>query len=494
MPDKILKINDAGWLFAETFRTPMQVGVLANFTMPDDADATYLEKLVNHWRTFNTFEEPFNYKLKGGLLPRWEILPDEEIDLDYHLRHSAVPSPGGQRELGVLVSRLHSMNMDRRYPLWECHVIEGVAERSWSIYIKVHHSQIDGVGGIRLAKRMFTADPDARGLRPPWAVGLAGEDQSGLPQKDRKQEGAAQSARERITGGIRSVGSVTASLSRTYLETAAGSREDLRAVPWRAPKSILNERISKPRRFATQAYDMDRLRKVAKAADGSLNDLYLALCGGALRRYLEELGELPKDSLTTNVPVSVRAETPGLGNAISFLYAKLGTDIEDPVERIRSIHESTRLGKQRMPTAGPAAMDLYTTALMGPFLGQAMAGIGGHGRPSSNVVISNVPGLAEARYVEGSLMHEYYPVSLLFHGMALNITAVSNDATFCVGFTGCRETLPSLQKIAVYMGESLEELESALGVQKPKKKTAKKTTAKKTTAKKTAKQPAAKSS
>jgi diacylglycerol O-acyltransferase / wax synthase len=467
--EKTLKINDAGWLFAETFRTPMQVGVLANFSMPEDAGDSYLGDLVAHWRTFTTFEAPFNYKLRGSLLPRWEVLPDDAIDLDYHLRHSAVPSPGGERELGILVSRLHSMNMDRRYPLWECHVIEGVAPQCWSVYIKVHHSQVDGVGGIRLAKRMFTTDPDARGLRPPWAVGLYGEDQSGLPPKQR-DEGSGQStrpgARERVVGAARSAGSVVGSLGRTYLETATGSRDDLRAVPWRAPKSILNERISKPRRFATQAYPIDRLRRVAKAADGSLNDVFLAICGGALRRYLGELDALPEQSLTANVPVSVRQEEgSGLGNAISFLYAKLGTDIDDPVDRMKAIHESTRLGKERLPTAGPGAMDLYTTALMGPFLGQAMAGVGGHGPPASNIVISNVPGLQEERYVEGSLMREYYPLSLLFHGMALNITAVSNADTFCIGFTGCRETLPSLQKIAVYTGEALEELEEALGLE-----------------------------
>ncbi len=465
---QILKINDAGWLFAETFRTPMQVGVLANFSMPDDADDCYLEDLVAHWRTFTTFEAPFNYRLRGKAVLRWDELGDEQIDLDYHLRHSAVPSPGGERELGVLVSRLHSMNMDRRYPLWECHVIEGVAERSWSLYMKVHHSQIDGIGGIRLAKRMFTADPEARGLKPPWAVGLHGEDQSGLPPRQRDTDDSDQQrTRDRVVGAARSARSVAGSLTRTYLETAAGRADDLRAVPWRAPKSILNERISKPRRFATQAYPIERLRTVAKAADGSLNDVFLALCGGALRRYLSDLDALPEESLTANVPVSVRQEEgSGLGNAISFLYARLGTDVEDPVDRIRTVHESTRLGKERLPAAGPGAMDLYTVALMGPFLGQAMAGIGGYGRPASNVVISNVPGLQEERYVEGSLMREYYPLSLLFHGQALNITAVSNADTFCIGFTGCRETLPSLQKIAVYMGEALEELEEALGVER----------------------------
>jgi diacylglycerol O-acyltransferase / wax synthase len=466
MADKLLKINDAGWLYAETFRTPMQVGVLANFSMPEDAGPSYLEDLVAHWRSFTSFQPPFNYRQRGTLLPRWEVLPDEAIDLDYHVRHSAVPSPGGERELGVLVSRLHSTPLDHRYPLWECHVIEGVAPDCWSLYMKVHHSQIDGVGGIRLAKRMFTTDPEARGLKPPWAIGMSGEDQSCLPR--RRADGddlPGPALRERVVGAARSVTSVAGSLGRTYLETATGSREDLRAVPWRAPKSILNERISRPRRFATQAYSIERLRSVAKAAGGTLNDVFLSLCGGALRRYLGELDALPADSLTAIVPVSVRSgDAPGVGNAISFLYARLGTDVDDPVDRIKAIHESTRLGKERMPSAGSGAMDLYTTALMGPFLGQAMAGVGGHGRPAHNIVISNVPGMQERRYVEGSLMREYYPLSLLFHGQALNITAVSNDETFCIGFTGCRETLPSLQKIAVYTGEALEELEEALGL------------------------------
>jgi WS/DGAT/MGAT family acyltransferase len=466
--NQVLKINDAGWLHAETFRTPMQVGVLANLKMPDDADECYLEDLVNMWRTHKTFQPPFNYRLRGVALPRWEVLPDEEIDLDYHLRHSAVPSPGGERELGILVSRLHAINMDRRYPLWECHVIEGVAPGRWSMYMKVHHSQIDGVGGIRMARRMFTTDADARGLLPPWAVGTHGIDQSGLPPRTKEVEQAKPSRGNPIHvigSGVRQSAAIAGSLARTYRESAIGAGEDLRAVPYRAPKSILNGRISKPRRFATQAYPMERVRQVAKAAGASLNDVFLTICAGALRRYLDEIGELPTKSLTANVPVSVRADDGAkVGNAISFLYAKLGTDVEDPLERLKTVHESTQLGKERLPKAGSGAMDVYTAGLMGPFLGQAMLGVGGIGRPASNIVISNVPGLQETRYIEGSTIEEYYPISLLFHGQALNITAVSNAETFCIGYTGCRETLPSLQKIAVYTGEALAELEEALAI------------------------------
>ncbi len=165
------------------------------------------------------------------------------------------------------------------------------------------------------------------------------------------------------------------------------------------------------------------------------------------------------------MPVSVRAEGGArVGNAITFLYASLGTDVDDPVERVAAIRASTRLGKERLPDVGPAAMDAYTALLMAPFLTQALLGVGGHGRPAANLVVSNVPGPAEARYLDGSPMEEIYPVSLLFNGQALNITAVSYDGQFNIGYTGCRDSVPSLQRIAVYSGEELERLEAELGL------------------------------
>ena len=234
-------------------------------------------------------------------------------------------------------------------------------------------------------------------------------------------------------------------------------------MPYRAPRTLLNSRIHAPRRFATQHYPIDRLRAVGAETDASLNDVFLALCGGALRRYLIEQDALPSASLTANVPVSVRAgSAAGVGNAITFLYATLGTDIDDPVRRIAAIRESTRLGKERLPKVGQLAMDAYTAVLMAPFLGQAFLGVGGRGNPASNVVVSNVPGPAEPRYLDGSRLEEIYPVSLLFNGQALNITAVSYDGQFNIGFTGCRDSVPHLQRIAVYCGEELDRLEQSL--------------------------------
>jgi diacylglycerol O-acyltransferase len=258
---------------------------------------------------------------------------------------------------------------------------------------------------------------------------------------------------------------VVSALGRTYTESIVGSPEVARAIPFRAPKTLFNGRIHTPRRFATQHYPIDRMRAVASATGGSLNDVFLALCGGSMRRYLIDLGALPDQPLIANVPVSVReAEGAGVGNAITFLYSSLGTDVDDPIQRIREICESTRLGKERLPQVDGLAMDAYTAVLMAPFLSQSILGFGGRGRPASNVVISNVPGPNEPRYINGSRLLEIYPVSLLFNGQALNITAVSYDGEFNIGFTGCRDSIPSLQKLAVYAGEELEALEAALGL------------------------------
>jgi diacylglycerol O-acyltransferase / wax synthase len=456
---QLLKVNDVAWLYAESYRQPMQVGMLATFTLPDDADGSYLTDLVARWRSVRTFSPPFNYAFRGPL-PHWRTLGDDEIDLDHHFHHSALPAPGGQRALGVLVSRLHSQRMDRRYPLWEVYVIEGVGPRTWSLYIKLHHSQVDGVGGLRMAKRILSIDPTSRGMLPPWAVGTQGTDQSGVPAPPLVETTGGELGRSWLEG-LRSVGG---SLARTYGETLAGSMTSLRAVPYHAPKAAFNGRITASRRFATQHWEIDRLRAVATAADASLNDVFLAATGGGLRRYLADLGRLPIGSLTASVPVSVRAEgEDGVGNALTFLWAKLGTDIGDPITRLEAVRESTRLGKQRIPTASSTVMDAYTVLLMLPVLGQAITGAGGVGPPAFNVVVSNVPGFTEQRYLDGSPLAEYYPLSLLFHGQGLNITAISNAGWFCIGYTGARDAVPHLQRIAVASGQALEELEAAYG-------------------------------
>jgi diacylglycerol O-acyltransferase len=455
---------DASWLFVDSARTPMQVGVLAIFSLPDDAGSDFIKNLFAHLRKPSGFAAPFNLKLRGSrllpgahrLIPAW--IEETRIDLDYHLRHSALPQPGGERELGVLISRLHSYPLDFSKPLWECHIIEGLENDRFALYMKMHHSLVDGVGGMRMLSRLLSADPNVVDLPPPWASG------SGEKSHASKSAGANwQQLIEQARRQAQFVPSLAKAIGETWKESLQHRHPEL-GSPFRAPLSLLNGKIGAQRRFATQHYDLARIRALAKRAKGTVNDVFLCLCAGALRRYLEELGVLPDEPLTAGLPVSVRAnDDVGSGNAISFIIANLHTHIADPLERLAAIRKSTQLAKQRFQNLPREAINSYTSLFMAPFMLQLLSGLGGITRPMFNLTISNVPGPDSIRYFNGAKMEQMYPVSLLAHGQALNITVFSYAGQFNVGYTGCRDTLPHVQRLSVYTGEALEELETLLG-------------------------------
>ena len=459
---KLIKPNDAAWLLVEKPEQPVHVACLAICSKPEGAPRGYLRDWVDRWRECRSFAAPFNYRYRPGLVPMWEQLGDDEIDLEYHLRHSALPEPGGERELGVLVSRLHSHRLDRRRPLWECHVIEGLERGRFALYVKMHHSQVDGVGGIRMVQRSFTPDPAQRDLPPIWSVGMGGkaaepQEHQGEPQRRPRRTPAA-AVREQLDT-LQPLGKALLDL----LREARGERQTEAAMPFVAPKTVLNGRIHGPRRFATQHYELARIKRLAKRAGVTVNDVFVAICAAALRRYMMERHELPTETLTAGLPMSIRpAGDAAVGNAFSMIFARLHTDIRDPLERLQAISRSARAAKARVEELPRAAVNNYTMLSMGPYMLQLMLGLGGYSRPLSNIVISNVPGPQETLYFNGARVEEFYPVSLLFNGQALNISVVSYAGQFNLGFTGCRDSLPHMQRLAVYTGEALEELEQAL--------------------------------
>jgi WS/DGAT/MGAT family acyltransferase len=242
-----------------------------------------------------------------------------------------------------------------------------------------------------------------------------------------------------------------------------GDRGEGMALPFDAPLSALNGRVREKRRFATQQFPMARLRALADAAGSTLNDVVLALCGGALRRFLLERDDLPAQSLTAGIPVSVRPkDDTGTGNAISFIVATLGTDIEDAAGRLEAVRASVRFAKAHVQSLPRQAMMQYTVLLMAPTIVTLLSGIGGRTRPMFNITISNVPGPDKPLYFRGARLEAIYPASIVTHGQALNITCESYAGTMNFGYTGCHASVPSLQKLAVYTAEALEELEAAI--------------------------------
>ena len=468
MQTKRLNLVDTAWLNVETPNAPMQVGGLLTFRLPDDAPADFCERLVAHWRRYSVAYRPWNQRLRSGRLrtvvPEWELL--DEIDVDYHFRHSALPSPGGEVELGTLTSRLHSHPIDFDYPPWECHLIEGLENRRFALYLKIHHSLIDGVAGMRLLARALDGTAETSGRPPFWAI---------EPKKRRRkppeehQPGLYRAAAQIVAGASEQVTSLSgfASVVRDMLR-AARSGKNAMGLPFAAPSSVLNGRITAPRRYATQLYSLTELKSLARGAGGTVNDIVLTICGTALRRYLIEIDALPRKSLTAGIPVSVRTADSDdeHGNAITFIISTLATDEPDTRKRFETIAASTRSAKTSLEKLSAAAITQYTIALMSPYILSLVSGMAGRTRPVFNVTVSNLPGPRKPLFINGAEMEAFYPTSLVTHGQALNITVHGYADTLGFGFIGCRDSLPSLQHIAVYAGEALDELRQLYGPEK----------------------------
>jgi diacylglycerol O-acyltransferase / wax synthase len=449
---------DAVWLALESRDTPMHVGGLFEFTLPPGAPENYLEREFAQMREAREIPQPWNLKLVQMPLTASRVpfmRPLRDVDLDYHVRHSALPHPGGQRELGVLVSRLHSNELDMHRPLWEVHLIEGLEGDRFAIYTKMHHSLVDGVSGMRLLMRTLSRDPEKGGTSSFWTVG-AGD-------RPVTHDGPAggHSLLPRPLGLLREGAEATAGLSRAALDLALAAIDDRSLqAPYRAPPSVLGGRLGGQRRFATQQYELARLRAIARAADCTLNDIVLYLSGSALRRYLAEHARVPERPLTAGIPVNLRdADDQSMGTAVGMMVAELGTNVANPRERLRAIRKSTAEAKEHLGRLPAAARTSYALLINGPYVAGLMLGLAGHAPVPFNLGISNVPGPPEPLYMNGSRLESLFPLSLLLHGNALNITCVSYAGTLNFGFTGARDTMPHLQRLAVYMGEALEEIE-----------------------------------
>lgn len=452
---------DASFLKMESRRTPMHVGALLVFQLPQSAAPDFLRDFWEQMRTQPFLPAPFDSRIKAASvrrpLPVWEKI---NYDIDYHLRHSALPYPGGERELGVLVARLHSHPMDMTRPLWECHLIEGLENNRFALYFKAHHCAIDGMAAVSMIRDWLSEDPT---------------DMSGPTTGDRPvaapRASAPRSLRARLTQPVSFAGQQISSaceLVRALRDmTVPGTDSGINAAR-ATPRSLFNVPVSQQRRLGTQLLDLPRVKAIAKAAHCTVNDVLLSLCGSAMRRYLLEHGALPTHSLMASVPVGLPRAEGQSGNAVAGFVCPLGTDIEDPVRRLRNVHDIATLSKEKLRAMSPSALTQFTLLGLSPLILGQMTGTLSKFPPFFNVTVSNVVASKTPLFLRGALLEAIYPMSILFDGYALNVTLVGYGDSVAVGFTGCRDAIPSLQRLAVYTGEALPELERAVGLKSPR--------------------------
>ncbi|MCG8315533.1 MAG: wax ester/triacylglycerol synthase family O-acyltransferase [Pseudomonadales bacterium] len=450
-----LNAMDASFIHMESNRTPMHVGGLMVFKLPERASKDYLNQLFERLLCSPVSNPPFNYRLKAGAVtkvaPQWKVA--KKIDIDYHVRHSALPYPGGEKELGILVARLHSNHMDMERPLWEFHLIEGLENNRFALYMKTHHSMIDGMGAMKLIKKWLTEEPDIDADLAPWSASFA------VKKKARKAPKAKK--KSTIIEALKHQANATIELGKKLLEMSDAEKnpEGGISAALHTPDTLFNQHISPQRRLATQLYDVERFKALQTATGATINDICLAIVGTATRRYLDELEVLPEDSLVVSIPVALPRSEGKHGNAAIGFAAPLLTDVLNPVDRLSGIKAITQRTKQQLRSLSIDALKQFSVLGITPLMVGQLTGMGIKMPAMFNLVVSNVVATRKKLYWQDAEMEAMYPISILFDGYALNITIVGYADKLALGFTGCRNALPSLQRLAVYTGEALAEME-----------------------------------
>jgi diacylglycerol O-acyltransferase / wax synthase len=459
---------DAQFLALETPRQAGHVGgvaILDPSTAPGGTlDSSDMKRLLEERLPLLP---PFRWKLAevplGLDYPYW--VDDADFDLDFHVRELALPAPGSDEQLAEQVARIFARPLDRARPLWELYVIHGLPSGHVAALTKIHHALIDGMSGAEIMGLLLDLEASGRELPPapepvpetkPGDLEMLGRGLLGLPRYPLR--------------AIRSIPRAVPNIEDTPFGTLPGAgtigRLTGRSRPsLRAPKTSFNGRVSPHRRFAFGQLALDEVKAVKNAHGCTVNDVVVSMCAGVVRRWLVEHSELPPDPLVAQIPVSVRTteQTGTYGNRIMLMSAPLFTNVEDPGERLELTHAAMGDMKQRH-SALPAELLQDANHFIPPAVFSRAAratfrlATSSPGRPTWNLVISNVPGPQFPLYMAGAELQANYPVSVITDGMGLNITVMSYRGRMDFGIVADRDQMSDVWCLIEWLEDELEAL------------------------------------
>ena len=452
---------DAAFLYLESAGTPMHVGSVMLIELPArrsyDFHQALLALVAERLPRTPALRRVLHEAPLGLGHPMWADSP--KLELKKHIRKRKLPGKGGQDKLMALVGKLHSEPLSRDLPMWQFVVIENVEPGVVALYSKIHHALLDGQGGIALAQALLDVVPNAPKSDKPAA-------KVGAPGKEPRTRDLASSA---TRSTVRQFANLLRALPATLklagsVSQAAEMIGNLRDNLLLAPSTVFNRQIGPRRSFGAISLPLDEVKRVARGFGVSLNDVVMAICSGALRELLLTVDELPNKSLVAAMPVSLReAGNKDVNNQVSMVQCSLATDIADPVARLREIHDSTGQIKRRVH----AFKNLIPTdfpGLAAPIWAAGLSRLWGSAHISerlpalANVAISNVPGPPVALYLAGAKLQHYYPVSIVTHGLGLNITVQSYAGNLEFGLTACKDIVARPDIVARAMATALTEL------------------------------------
>ena len=456
---------DAAFLYLETPNQPQHVTLTAVFDPSSTPGGVGFTQVRDHIARRLHRIPPLTRRLLPVPLglhhPHW--VADADLDLDHHVRHVDLAAPGDDAQLAAVVAQISAVPLDRHRPLWEMWIIEGLAGDRFALVAKLHHATLDGVAGVEQMIAFFDIEPLIE-TGPPPPTDRPDPEPNAAELLTYAAVSRARSLLRAVPLAARTVGSVRAVRSaRSDPGTAAGG------TPLAAPRTSLNASLTPARRVAFARLPLDDVKTVKHAVAGaSVNDVVLAVCAGALRRYLDDRGELPSDPLVAACPVDVRTDDQrsGTGNRVSAMFTRLPTDVADPIDRLDAAHRAARAAKDEHALFDADVLQQWTEVLDPNLSGwlidlYSRTGTAGRHRPAVNLVVSNVHGPPFPLYLAGAELVRAYPLGQLLDGIGLNITVMSYRDAIDVGFLAAGDLVPDLDRLAAAVPDAFAELVDA---------------------------------
>ncbi len=470
---------DASFLYLETGNMPMHIGCLAIYdqsTAP--GGAVTFKDILRFFETRLHKARAFRQRIVTVPMsldhPYW--IEDPDFDLEFHVRHIALPKPGDWRQLCIQAARLHARPLDTTRPLWEVYVIEGldnvagVPAGSFALVTKIHHAAIDGVSGAEMSAAIHDASP---------------EDTVEAPENEWHAERFPTTMELLARTGVTTAkkpfefASLLARNASTAWQFGRGLVNKELALTTKVPRTRFNGNVSPHRVFDGRSFSLDEIRAIKGRVEGAtVNDVIVSVCGGALRNYLESKGELPEESLVAMAPVSARPEESrkAAGNMVSTMSLPVRSDIADPMDRLRAVRGESESAKKLTRTVGASlATELAhflpstTTGLMATAYGRY--GLAKRLPPIFNTVITNVPGPNFPLYSMGSRMVANFCLGPVLHGLGLFQPVIGYNGQITVSAISCREMMPDPGFYCDCLTETFEDLKKA--AKQPKTRRAK---------------------
>ena len=469
---------DAGFLSMETSTSYGHVSSLVIYEPPDDPDFRPYEAFQEQVTRRLHLLEPLRRKLATVPLgldhPYW--VNDRDFDIHFHVRHLALPAPGSRDQLETQVARIVGRPLDRSRPLWEAYVIEGLDDGRFAILTKVHHATVDGASGVEMLLMMLDHDPDGDEIPSddgswhaedvPSAADLFRRGLLNFAMTPGRAARVPLRLAQQFAESTRSRGlSNTIEQVRHQLPSELGgltSTERTQSSPGGRPRVLapptpFNKAIGPHRKLSIGSAPLADIKTIKSSLGATVNDVVMAVCAGALRRYLQEHDALPEAPLRAVVPVSIRTgeEAERWTNRVSSLFVDIPTHLDDPLERVQAVHEAMVRGKEQFDLVpAETLLDVANLATPGIFAQVSRLVSSTHLADRAtlpvNVVISNVPGPRDPLYMGGAKMVKFYPVSTITEGVGLNITVQSYVDTLDFGLIACRDLMPDLEDLLTY--------------------------------------------